>query len=111
MHRRSFLTGLAVLAANGRAIAQMKMDGMQDMPGMDMGGHAGHDMPQTEAGPITLAEGKPLRDLPRLTNEAVTPGAFKGTLTAEPAVARFAEGLDTPILAYNGMSPGPLIEV
>lgn len=109
MHRRSFLTGLAVLAASRHAVAQMKMDGMHDMPGMDMGGHAGHDMPPAQAGPIVLAEGEPLRDLPRLTNEASVPGAFKGSLTAEPALVRFAEGLDTPILAYNGMSPGPLI--
>ncbi|TKB23775.1 MAG: multicopper oxidase family protein, partial [Mesorhizobium sp.] len=36
---------------------------------------------------------------------------FRANLMAEPAIVRFAEGLDTPILGYNGMSPGPLIEV
>ena len=58
-----------------------------------------------------LPEGEPLRDLTRLANESTAPGSFRAKLAAEPAVARFAEGVDTPILGYNGMSPGPLIEV
>jgi FtsP/CotA-like multicopper oxidase with cupredoxin domain len=110
MHRRTFLAGLATLAASGRAVAQMKMDGMENMPGMDMGGHAGHDMPAPPANVPVLAEGEPLRELPRLANESTSPGVFKASLSAEPTTVRFAEGLDTRILAYNGMSPGPLIE-
>jgi FtsP/CotA-like multicopper oxidase with cupredoxin domain len=111
MHRRTFLTaGIATVFASRHALAQMKMDGMDDMPGMDMGDHTGHEMaaPQNAA---VLPEGAPLRELTRLANESQTPGLFKANLAAEPAMARFAEGLDTPILAYNGMSPGPLIEV
>ncbi len=110
MQRRTFLAGLAALAAAGPATAQMKMDGMKhDMPGM--GGQAGHDMgASTNAMPV-LPEGEPLRDLTRLANESTAPGSFRAKLAAEPAVARFAEGVDTPILGYNGMSPGPLIEV
>lgn len=112
MHRRTFLAGLATLATGGQAAAQMKMDGMKHaMPGMDMGGHASHDMVPAPANPLIFPEGEPLRDLPRLANESVVPGTFKASLSAEPAMMRFAEGLDTPILAYNGMSPGPLIEV
>jgi len=83
--------------------------GMGDMPGMDMGGHAGHMGAAPQGAPV-LPEGEALRDLPRLANEASTPGLFKATLTAQSATVRFAEELDTPILAYNGTSPGPLIE-
>lgn len=112
MHRRTFLMGLTAAAAAGPTAAQMKMDGMQhDMSGMDMGGHAGHDMGAPINTAPTLPEGEPLRDLPRLTNQSTVPASFKARLSAEPAIARFAEGLDTPILAYNGSSPGPLIEV
>src|SRR4051812_32979626 len=108
MHRRRFLAaGLATLVAAPRAIAQMKMDGMQDMPGMDMSGHA-DGASAGEA--VALPEGQPLRELPRLANESNTRGLFKSRLTAAPATARFLDGLDTPILAYNGTSPGPLIE-
>lgn len=106
MHRRSFLkAGLVTVLAGRPSMAQMKMD---DMPGM--GDHAGHDMGAPPRSAIVLPEGEALRDLPRLANEAATPGQFKARLTAEPATVRFAEGLDTPILGYNGMSPGPLIE-
>lgn len=110
MHRRTFLAGLASLAA-APAAAQMNMDGMtHDMPGMDMGGHAGHDMGSPAKAPA-LPEGEPLRDLQRLANESTIPGSFKARLSAGPATARFAEDLETPVLAYNGMIPGPLIEV
>ncbi|RVC76019.1 multicopper oxidase family protein [Mesorhizobium sp. M4A.F.Ca.ET.022.05.2.1] len=114
MHRRSFLAaGLATVLASPRALAQMKMDdmpNMDSMPGMDMGGHTGHDMGTMAQGAVTLPEGQPLRELPLLANEAGRPGLFKARLTASPATAHFAEGQDTPILAYNGTSPGPLIE-
>ncbi|MEP6564281.1 MAG: multicopper oxidase family protein [Mesorhizobium sp.] len=106
MHRRGFLAaGLATVVASPRALAQMKMD---DMSGM--GTHAGHDMGAAPQDAAMLPEGETLRDLPLLTNEAGTPGLFRAKLTAEPATVRFVEGLDTPILGYNGMSPGPLIE-
>ncbi|NUS21204.1 MAG: multicopper oxidase domain-containing protein, partial [Mesorhizobium sp.] len=114
MHRRGFLaTGLATVLAGPRALAQMKMAGasnMDSMPGMDMGGHAGHDMGAMAQAPAALPEGEALRELPLLANEAGRPGLFKARLTAEPATARFTADQDTPILAYNGTSPGPLIE-
>ncbi len=110
MHRREFLAaGLAALVSS-KALAQMKMDDMSNMdsmPGMDMGGH---DMGAMSKGAVTLPEGEALRELPLLANEANASGRFKATLAAQPATARFAEGLDTPILAYNGSSPGPLIQ-
>lgn len=113
MHRRGFLAaGMATALLGSRALAQMKMDDMPaPMPGMDMGGHAGHDMSAMSRGPApVLPEGEALRELPLLASEAGQPGLFKATLTAKPAATRFVEGKDTPILAYNGMSPGPLIE-
>jgi bilirubin oxidase len=104
--------GLTTLATGGPALAQMKMDGMQHgMHGMDMGGHAGHEAGAAAGGAPVLREGEPLRELPRLANASAVPGTFKARLSAGPAVARFAEGLETPILGYNGASPGPLIEV
>ncbi len=107
MHRRSFLVGLTTLAAAGPVAAQMKMEGM------DMNEHAGHGMDMGGGSGVmpTLPEGEPLRDLPRLANGATVPGVFKARLSAGQATTRFAADLDTPILAYNGMSPGPLIEV
>ncbi|MBZ9989406.1 multicopper oxidase family protein [Mesorhizobium sp. BH1-1-5] len=86
------------------------MPGMEPMPSMDMSDHAGHDMGAMAQAPAALPEGEALRDLPLLANEAGRSGLFKARLTAAPATARFVEGQDTPILAYNGMSPGPLIE-
>ncbi|WP_420962922.1 multicopper oxidase family protein [Brucella sp. IR073] len=105
MHRRAFLSGVATLVLAGPASAQM-----HHMPGMDMEEHGGHQTSAPGKAPV-LPEGEPLRELPRLANEAAAPGLFKARLTAGPATAQFAKGLDTPILAYNGMSPGPLIEV
>ncbi|AZO45660.1 multicopper oxidase family protein [Mesorhizobium sp. M7D.F.Ca.US.005.01.1.1] len=104
MHRRGFLAaGLATVLVSPRAIAQMKMD---DMPGMDMG----HDMGAAPKSAAMLPEGEALRELPLLASETGTAGLFKAKLTAQSATVRFAEGLDTPILGYNGTSPGPLIE-
>ncbi|WP_246694399.1 multicopper oxidase family protein [Mesorhizobium sp. M2E.F.Ca.ET.209.01.1.1] len=86
------------------------MSNMDSMPGMDMSSHAGHDMGAMTQAPAALPEGEALRELPLLANKAGRPGLFKARLTAEPATARFVEGQDTSILAYNGTSPGPLIE-
>ncbi|MDX8450719.1 multicopper oxidase family protein [Mesorhizobium captivum] len=112
MHRRGFLAaGLATVLSGSRALAQMKMDGMSDMDSMSgMGGHAGHDMGAMALDDAALPEGAALLELPTLANEAGRPGLFKAKLTAAPATARFAADRDTPILAYNGTSPGPLIE-
>ncbi|KQY15004.1 copper oxidase [Rhizobium sp. Root73] len=98
MHRRTFLTGLAGLVVAGPAAAQMK----HDMGGMS--GHGNHTMPMTGANPV-LPEGQPLKVLPRLSNQSAAPGMFKAELAAEPGFVRFAEGLDTPVLLYNGANP------
>ncbi|MDZ5452517.1 multicopper oxidase family protein [Labrys sp. ZIDIC5] len=110
MNRREFLlSGVAALVISGPAAAQMQdhsKHGM-DMPGMSPG-----DGKMAAPGPLpTLPEGAPLRDLPRLANRVSGPGRFEAELTARPATVRFAEGIETPILAYDGETPGPLIEV
>ncbi|WP_439273357.1 multicopper oxidase family protein [Pseudochrobactrum sp. HB0163] len=103
MHRRSFLTSLAGLVIAGSAIAQKHtMSGMGAMGGMH--GHANHTMPATSAGPV-LPEGQPLKELPRLSNQSGLPGLFKAELAAKPSIMQFAEGLDTPVLLYNGTNP------
>lgn len=98
MHRRTFLASLAGLVAAGSAAAQMK----HDMGGMS--GHGTHNMPTAGSNPV-LPEGQPLRELSRLSNQSAAPGVFKAKLAAEPGSVRFADGLDTPVLLYNGTNP------
>ncbi|WP_244467924.1 multicopper oxidase family protein [Nitratireductor soli] len=69
-----------------------------------MGGHGNHNMPAAGTNPV-LPEGQPLKELPRLSNRSAVPGVFKAKLAAEPGVVRYAEGLDTPVLLYNGTNP------
>ncbi|WP_246673012.1 MULTISPECIES: hypothetical protein [unclassified Mesorhizobium] len=77
MHRRGFLAaGLATVLASPRALAQTKMDDMS-MPGMDMGGHAGHDMAAMRQDAVTLPDGQALRDLPLLANETDRPACSR----------------------------------
>jgi bilirubin oxidase len=104
MNRRSFLlAGAACVSFSARATAAMKME---DMPGMG----AVHGKAARTGVVPTLPEGAPLRDPPRLANRATQPGLFEAALTAAPAKTRFINGVETTILAYNGQSPGPLIE-
>lgn len=49
------------------------------------------------------------RTLPLLQNTAST-GYFTATLTAAPAAANVVQGIATPIFAYNGGTPGPVVE-
>lgn len=98
MHRRTFLASLTGLVVAGPAAAQMK----HDMGGMS--GHGNHNMPVTGAAPV-LPEGQPLKALPRLSNQSAVRGIFKAKLEAEPGIVRFAEGIDTPVLLYNGANP------
>lgn len=51
------------------------------------------------------------RSLPLLANDAAgTPATFSGNLVAAPANVSLVPGLATRVLAYNGTSPGPMIE-
>jgi FtsP/CotA-like multicopper oxidase with cupredoxin domain len=113
MDRRSFLLSSVALALGTRAAsAEMKMDGMsgmEDTPGMG-GINVGPDKTAHPTSQPVVPEGAPLRDLPRLANMAGEEGQFEATLVAEPGTASYARELKTPILSYNGESPGPLIE-
>jgi len=100
MHRRTFITSLASLAVAGPAAAQMN----HDMSTMNHGAQS--NAPTT---PQDLPERQPLRELPRLANQSVTPGLFEASITAGPTNARLIEGIDTPMLGYNGGNP--VIEV
>ena len=106
MIRRHFLLcGAASVALGTRGHAQ-------PMPGMT----GPHGAPATQPpgpaqGGLVLLEGEPLRSLPKLPNMTGRPGAFSGTLVAAPTQLQLAPGKATEILAYNGVSPGPLIEV
>jgi FtsP/CotA-like multicopper oxidase with cupredoxin domain len=108
MDRRSFLLAMSgMLAATPRAIAGMT--DMENMPGMS-GMHMNHKQIESRGPVPTLPEGAPLRELPRIENKANQPSYLLASLIAQPATARIAEHVDTPILTYNELSPGPLIE-
>jgi FtsP/CotA-like multicopper oxidase with cupredoxin domain len=105
MNRRSFLAaGTAALIGGPSSLAQA-MEGMQGMP---MHHHGGAATPTGSS--VAIPEGRPLRELPRLENLSSQPRLFEARLTAEQISTRIADGLDTEMLAYNGSSPGPLIE-
>ena len=97
--RRFLLTSGALIGAGNAAGAQM-------MPGMPMGVPA--------AAPkriLTLPEGQELHSLTKLVSKSNRPGVFSATVTAAPATIEFVPGTKTEVLAYNGLVPGPLIEV
>lgn len=48
--------------------------------------------------------------LPLLQNTSAGVGSFNAVLTAAPTTASFVPGIATQILAYNGGTPGPVIE-
>jgi bilirubin oxidase len=72
-----------------------------------------HEAPPAVAAadPAALPAGAPLPDLARLPNRAAAPGRFEAGLTAGPAEAAFLPGTGTAILGYEGIAPGPLIEL
>ena len=63
------------------------------------------------ATPRLLPEGAALRTLAVLPNESGDTGSFVATLTAAPAQASPLPGASTTMLLYNGVGPGPLIEL
>lgn len=114
MKRRDFLyyagAGLALLTLRQAATA-MEMD---QMAGMN---HAGHGKSPKAAGKsagakaLTLPTGAALPPLVRLKNQSKKPGQFVATLRAAPTVVQIKPGVRTPVWAYNGSVPGPLIDV
>lgn len=105
IRRRFLMCGAASVALGTRGHAQ-------PMPGMTGPRDAPATKPPAPArgGPV-FPEGEPLRPLAKLRNISGRPGAFSGTLVAAPTQLQFVPGNATEVLAYNGLIPGPLIEV
>jgi suppressor of ftsI len=61
--------------------------------------------------PRVLPEGQLLRTFPVLSNASADPGEFAATLVAAPADTMPLPGRPTTMLLYNGIGPGPLIEL
>jgi bilirubin oxidase len=58
-----------------------------------------------------LVEGQPLRRLAALPNESAEAGRFSGTLVAAQTSAALVPGPSTAMWLYNGVIPGPLVEL
>lgn len=58
-----------------------------------------------------MPTGLDLLNLTPIQNTSGTPRLLKATLTAAPARTEFIPGVSTDILAYNGITPGPLIDI
>ena len=102
MKRRQFLEG-ALIALGGSL-------------GACGGGGGGGSNSSGATGPLpvagdALAEGQPLRTLAALTNESAEAGQFSGVLVAAPALAALVPGQATAMWLYNGIAPGPLLEL
>lgn len=52
-----------------------------------------------------------LKHPPAIRNESTRPGTVEVTITAAPARIAVTPGITTDVFAYNGMSPGPTLEV
>jgi bilirubin oxidase len=74
------------------------------------GGGDGGSPTDPGGGQGTVPTGLDLPELPRLANNG-GPGAFHSSITAARANVQFATGVNTEAWAYNGVVPGPLIEL
>ena len=79
------------------------------------GGGGGGSGPITGGPPpfagAALTQGQPLRSRVPLANAAAEPGRFVATLVAERASLGLVEGRSTALWLYNGLFPGPLVDV
>jgi len=69
------------------------------------------DSPVLAEQPRILPHGRALRTISALPNTAGIASTFTATLVAAPANAEPLPGRSTEMLLYNGMGPGPLIEL
>ena len=86
------------------------------LPACGGGGGSGAGMGGPMAPPpatsgAALAQGQPLRTLSPLANASAAAGQFSATLVAAPANAQLLDGRPTPLWLYNGLFPGPLVDV
>ena len=115
MNRRTVLLSGVALAVCGAALIGRRLwsgDTMGGMTGMNMD-HSMGTAPAAEAQTsriMTLPEGAALKPLTKLANTSSKPGVFDARLTAAPVNVEFSPGKSTTVLAYNGTTPGPMIE-
>ena len=106
MKRRAFLG--TTLAGLGALLPGCGGGGGGGMGGGGMGGF----MPGLPFAPgASLAPGLALRDLPKLANESALAGRFTASLAAAPSNTSLVEGRTTALWLYNGLFPGPVVEV
>ncbi|MDH5245510.1 MAG: multicopper oxidase family protein [Betaproteobacteria bacterium] len=76
------------------------------------GGNGGDGMMSGPSAAVdALLEGQALRSLAVLPNESGQSGQFRGTLAAAPTPAALVPGQSTAMWLYNGIAPGPLLEL
>jgi suppressor of ftsI len=67
--------------------------------------------PWPPSSPTALTPGQPLTSPVRLSNTSTVPGRFEGALVVQRASKVLLAGRPTEFWTYNGLAPGPLIEV
>lgn len=122
MNRRLFISRIAAVVAGSYTaytFAQMGEHSMGgSMMGMDhsgmMSGNMGN-MSMMQSGDLlatsALPQARPLPTLQTLRNLSSEAGVFEAELEAKPATISLTNNLKTDFWTYNGMIPGPQIEV
>lgn len=104
LDRRKLLAGAGVLLT-GAVAARYGLAQMPSMPGMQHG--AGQGTAVAPSRSLDLVQGQPLPILKEILSGSN--GELVAELRATPSTAEFAKGLRTPVLAYNGSTPGPTL--
>jgi bilirubin oxidase len=82
------------------------------LAGCGGGGGGGPAMGAPNAGfGVSLSQGQPLKVLSKLANASSEPGRFSATVTAAPASLPLVEGRATSLWLYDGLLPGPVVDV
>ena len=104
MDRRHF-----ILLGSGWSVAVLTSCGGGGGGGVEATSPAPGPPPPTPVSPLTV--GQPLPDLVRLPNVSAALNTFEGTLIALPASKTLLAGRPTEFWTYNGLVPGPMVEV
>ncbi|MCX8617470.1 multicopper oxidase family protein [Gilliamella sp. B2923] len=84
---------------------------MHDHMNMNMNMNMNNNMPQKLLSTTALPHGKNLPELTNLKNTSTQAGVFEATLHLKPVKIALTPEITTEFWAYNGMIPGPKIEV
>lgn len=122
MDRRKFMYISSILALSSINL-NAKHNNMEHMGNKEHNMHMEHDKhsmdnmkgsdvyPKNLLSKNLLPKNNDLKELSVLKNESSKKGEFIGTIEISKTKMQFAPGLDTEVYAYNGMIPGPLIEL